>query len=131
MATGDQTRNESTVRFNFNSIMIGTAQLEVVAAFYEKLFGRPADMNDGGYAGWQVGNGFLMVGAHSEINGQSKEPARIILNIETSAVKEEFERLKALGVTVIKEPYDMEGGWIATLADPDGNYLQLMTPFEM
>lgn len=131
MATGDQTRNESTVRFNFNSIMIGTAQLEVVAAFYETLFGRPADMNDGGYAGWQVGNGFLMVGAHSEINGQSKEPARIILNIETSAVKEEFERLKALGVTVIKEPYDMEGGWIATLADPDGNYLQLMTPFEM
>jgi predicted enzyme related to lactoylglutathione lyase len=29
---------------------------------------------------------------------------------------------------VIKEPYEMEGGWIATLADPDGNYFQLVSP---
>jgi predicted enzyme related to lactoylglutathione lyase len=24
----------------------------------------------------------------------------------------------------------MEGGWIATLADPDGNYFQLVSPME-
>jgi predicted enzyme related to lactoylglutathione lyase len=117
---------------NLNSILIGTAQPQVLAGFYEKVFGRPADMSDGGYSGWQVGNCFLTVGEHSEVHGQAKEPARIILNLETKAVKEEFERLKQLGVTVIKEPYDMDGaGWIATLADPDGNYIQLMTPFEM
>lgn len=81
---------------------------------------------------WQVGNCFLTVGEHSEIKGQAKEPARIILNLETTAVKAEFERLKPLGVTVIKEPYRMgDEGWIATLADLDGNFVQLMTPFEM
>jgi predicted enzyme related to lactoylglutathione lyase len=54
-----------------------------------------------------------------------------MINFETQQVKEEFERIKALGSTVIKEPYEMEGGWIATLADPDGNYFQLVTPMEM
>jgi predicted enzyme related to lactoylglutathione lyase len=29
---------------------------------------------------------------------------------------------------VIAEPYAIGEGWIATLADPDGNYFQLMTP---
>ena len=80
--------------------------------------------------GWQVGNGFLTVGAHSEIHGKAKEPARILLNFETKTVKEDFERLKNLGVTVIKEPYEMGGAWIATLADPDGNFIQLLPPWD-
>jgi predicted enzyme related to lactoylglutathione lyase len=53
-----------------------------------------------------------------------------MLNFETPQVVEEFERIKAIGATVIKEPYGMgEGeGSIATLADPDGNFFQLMNP---
>lgn len=119
---------------NLNSILIGTAQLQALVEFYGKLFGRQADMNEGGYYGWQVGNCFLTIGEHSEVHGQAKEPARIILNLETTAVQEEFERLRNMGVTVIREPYgmdEMDVGLIATLADPDGNYIQLMTPFEM
>ncbi len=38
--------------------------------------------------------------------------------------------MKAAGAVVIKEPYEMQGMWIATLADPDGNYFQLMSPWE-
>jgi predicted enzyme related to lactoylglutathione lyase len=60
--------------------------------------------------------------------GSTKDPGRIMINFETTNVKEEFERIKALGVKVIREPYEMGGGWIATLADPDGNYFQLVTP---
>ena len=136
MATQDQTQQHPSTQpapttLNLNSILIGTAQPTVLAEFYEKIFGRPADMNEGGYSGWQVGNCFLTVGEHSEVQGQAKEPARIILNFETKAVPAEFERLKQLGVTVIKEPYGMDDGWIATLADPDGNFIQLMTPWEM
>jgi predicted enzyme related to lactoylglutathione lyase len=128
MATQDQT---TTTTLNLNSIMVGTSQVKALAAFYEKVFGRPADMADEPYYGWQVGSTFLMVGEHSEIHGQSKEPARMMLNFETGEVQKEFERLKQAGATVVKEPYSMDGsGWIATLSDPDGNFLQLMTPFE-
>jgi predicted enzyme related to lactoylglutathione lyase len=119
-------------KLDLNSILIGTAQPQVLTEFYEKLFVRPPDMSDSGYSGWQVGSCFLTIGGHSEIQGQAKEPARVIINFQTEAVQEEFERLKGLGVRVIKEPYGMDGeGWIATLADPDGNYIQLMTPMDM
>ncbi len=116
---------------NLNSVMIGSAQPSVLGEFYAKVFGRPADMNEDGWYMWQAGNCSLSIGEHSEVKGQAKEPSRIILNLETKQVKEEFERLKNLNVTVIKEPYEMGGGWIATLADPDGNYIQLMPPWEM
>ena len=112
---------------NLNSIMIGTKQPKVLAAFYEKVLGMPAGMVDEEY-GWQVGAAYLSVLDHSEMVGRTKDPGRIMFNFETPQVKEEFERIKALGGTVIKEPYEMEGGWIATLADPDSNYFQLVSP---
>ncbi len=116
---------------NFNSVMLGSNQPGALGAFYEKVFARPADMHEEDWYMWQVGSCSLSIGEHSEVKGQAKEPSRIILNLETKAVKEEFDRLKNLNVTVIKEPYEMGGGWVATLADPDGNFIQLVTPWEM
>ena len=115
---------------NLNSVMIGTKQPTVLAGFYEKVLGKPAEMIDqeNGFWGWQVGSAFLSILEHSEMGGETKDPGRIMFNFETTQVKEEFERLKASGATIIKEPYEMGGGWIATLADPDGNYFQLVTP---
>lgn len=115
---------------NLNSVMIGTKQPEVLAAFYEKVLGKPADMTDpeNGFWGWQVGSAFLGILNHSEMGGNTKDPGRIMLNFETSQLKEEFERIKAVGGVVVREPYDIGDGFIATLADPDGNYFQLMNP---
>lgn len=118
---------------NLNSVMIGTKRIKVLAAFYEKVLEKPPEMVDAehGFFGWQVGASYLGVLEHSEMGGNTKDPGRIMLNFETPQVKEEFERIKALGGTVIRAPYQMEGGWIATLADPDGNFFQLMNRMEM
>jgi predicted enzyme related to lactoylglutathione lyase len=115
---------------NLNSVMIGTQQPQELAAFYEKVIGKPADMVDGeqGFHGWQVGTTFLGILKHSEMGGAAKDPGRIMLNFETAQVQEEFERIKALGAAVIAAPYSIGEGFIATLADPDGNYFQLMNP---
>jgi predicted enzyme related to lactoylglutathione lyase len=115
---------------NLNSIMIGTKQPKVLAAFYEKVLGKPADMVDdkNGFFGWQAGKAYLAILDHSQMVGRTKDPGRVMINFETPQVKAEFERIKALGGAVITEPYEMGGGWIATLADPDGNYFQLVTP---
>lgn len=122
---------QQTSAINLNSIMIGSAQPKVLAEFYEQVFGRPADMSEGEWYMWQGRNCALSVAEHSEVKGQAKEPSRIIVNLETKDVKEEFERLTKGSATIIKEPYEMGGAWIATLADPDGNFIQLMTPWEM
>lgn len=118
---------------NLNSLMIGTMQPKVLAEFYEKMFAKAPDMVDGGWYGWQVGSSFFSIGEHSKMGGMAKDPGRVMFNLETKTVRQEFERMKAAGATVIKEPYAFEEGGvesIATLADPDGNYFQLMAPWE-
>jgi predicted enzyme related to lactoylglutathione lyase len=115
---------------NFNNILIGSEDPQRLVDYYTKLFGKPG-MEEGGYAGWQIGTGFMSIGPHSEVHGKNPAPGRMIWNIETADVKGEFDKLKAAGAIVIREPYNMEEGQeftIATLADPDGNYFQLMSP---
>jgi predicted enzyme related to lactoylglutathione lyase len=116
-----------------NSVMIGTKQPKVLAAFYEKALGKPADMVDSenGFFGWQLGSAYLSVLEHSEMGGSTKDPGRVMFNFETTEVREEFHRIRTLGGQVIREPYEMGGEWIATLADPDGNYFQLVPPLPM
>jgi predicted enzyme related to lactoylglutathione lyase len=117
---------------NFNNILIGSEDPQRLVDYYTKIFGKPV-MSDGGYTGWQIGSGFFAVGAHDEVKGKSAHPGRIIWNIETADVRGEFAKLKEAGAIVVREPYSFEGypdSWIATLADPDDNYFQLMTPMD-
>ena len=116
---------------NLNGILIGSDDPTRLVDYYTKLFGEPA-MSEGGYTVWQIGSGYVAVGAHSEVSGKSAHPGRIIWNIETPNVRDEFTRFKAAGATVVAEPYSMDEApdddLIATFADPDGNYFQLMSP---
>jgi predicted enzyme related to lactoylglutathione lyase len=111
-----------------NSIMIGTTQLPVMGAFYEKVFGRPADMFDSeeGFFSWKFGGTSLAVFTHSEMTGNTKDPGRLMINYGTEDVRQEFERIRDLGGRVVSEPYQMDDGWVATLADPEGNYFQIV-----
>ncbi|MEA2610116.1 MAG: hypothetical protein QOJ75_2359 [Chloroflexota bacterium] len=117
---------------NFNNILIGSANPEGLVEYYTKVLGKPT-MADGGYTGWLIGSGFVAVGPHSEVTGKNPQPGRLIWNIESSDVKGDFDRMKAAGAIVVREPYEFEGApgsAIATLADPDGNYFQLTSPFQ-
>ncbi|RJR14873.1 hypothetical protein C4579_03695 [Candidatus Microgenomates bacterium] len=121
------------MKLNFNSILLSTENFKELTEFYKKIFGKDPDMSDENYAGFMVGSAFFSIGAHDKIKGKNPNPDRILFNFETKDVKGEFERVKDLGAKVIKAPYTMEGYpdfWIATLADPDGNYFQLITPWE-
>ncbi len=118
---------------NLNNILIGSEDPQRLVEYYTKLFGEPGMAEEGGYTGWQIGTGTVTVGPHDQVKGRNAHPGRIIWNVETPEVKSEFERMKAAGAIVVAEPYSFEGYpdmWIATLADPDDNYFQLMTPFD-
>jgi predicted enzyme related to lactoylglutathione lyase len=117
---------------NFNNILIGSEDPQRLADYYTRLFGEPT-WNEGGYTGWLIGSGAVSVGPHDQVHGKNAHPGRIIWNIESTDVKADFERFKTAGAVVIREPYTFEqapGSWIATFADPDDNYFQLMTPME-
>lgn len=52
--------------------MIGTTKFKEMAEFYEKVIGRPSDMKEEGWSGWQVGSTFITIGEHSEMKGKAK-----------------------------------------------------------
>jgi predicted enzyme related to lactoylglutathione lyase len=60
----------------------------------------------------------------------------VIWNIQTPDVRGQFEKLKAAGAIVVREPYQPGGApgdgaretLIATFSDPDNKYFQLMSP---
>lgn len=116
---------------NFNSILVFSEDPKKLAEFYKKVFEKDPEWDDQGYTGFQVGAASITFGPHDKVKGRSANPERIMFNLETDDVKGEFERIKGLGAEVIADPYgpkEEPGGLIATFADPDGNYFQLMTP---
>jgi len=116
---------------NLNSILLFSEAPKKLVDFYRQVLGREPKWQEGEYNGFEVGACALVIGPHSKVRGANKNPERVMFNFETKEVKGEFERMKGLGAKVIAEPYQMgddQGHWIATLADPDGNYFQLMSP---
>lgn len=114
-----------------NNIMMGSENPKKLADFYNKVIGDAA-WHDGDWYGYQLGGG-LLIGPHSEVKGKNKTPGRIMIGFETKDVKAEFARIKELGGEVVAEPYNPgedKSLWLATIADPDGNYLQLASPWE-
>jgi predicted enzyme related to lactoylglutathione lyase len=115
---------------DFNSILIGSEDPQRLIDYYTRLLGEPT-FADGGYSTWQIGSGSVSIGAHSEVKGGNAHPGRIIWNIESTDVRADYARLVEKGAIVVREPYnfdDYPDMWIATLADPDDNYFQLMSP---
>lgn len=122
---------------NFNSALIFSENPSALVEFYKKVFQADPSWSGGEFHGFTLGSGALVIGPHDKVKGKSAKPERIMLNFETADVKGEFDRIKGLGVTIVQEPYhpgeDSHDGssQVATFADPDGNYFQLMSPMKM
>jgi predicted enzyme related to lactoylglutathione lyase len=114
------------------SLLLFSTNPEALSGFYGKILGKGPEWSEGGYFGHLAGDTYLVIGPHDKVTGPSREPERILLNFEAKDVKGEFTRIVGLGTKVIAEPYRMEGEemWIATLADPDGNFFQIVSPME-
>lgn len=123
---------EKVFMLHLNSILLSSDNSKRLIQFYEKVLDKKsASWGDDDWGGFDVGGFWLTIGPHDKVKGQTKEPERMIFNFETTEVSKEFDRIKAMGVEVIAEPYqpgEARDMWIATFADPDGNYFQLMSP---
>jgi len=124
---------EAEKMLDLRSILVFSEDPKQLSDFYKKVFQKDPDWVMEGYYGFNAGKTFLTFGPHDKVKGKNQYPDRMMYNFETRDVKGEFERIKGFGAKVVAEPYKMgedADGWIATFADPDGNYFQLMTPWE-
>ena len=119
---------------NLNSVLLGSENPQRLAEFYTKVLGEPSwKGEEGDWVGFQVADGWLGIGPHDQVKGQNSTPGRIMAGFETADVEGEFERIKGLGAEVVAEPYhpgEASEMWLATFADPDGNYFQLASPMK-
>ena len=116
---------------NFNSILIGSEDPARLADYYTKLFGKPT-WDDGGYSTGCSGRCSVYWSAQ---RGARQEPTTRPVDLEHREQRR-AGRLRSIqgrrchgrarAIWVRRAP----GSLIATFADPDDNYFQLMTPME-
>ena len=101
-----------------------------LATFYEDVVGLPLLESKHAHV-FDVGSARLRITPHRETKGPSKEPTRFLINLFVADVEAELGRLRNQGVVVVR-PATREswGGLVLTLADPDGNYFQLIEQTE-
>jgi predicted enzyme related to lactoylglutathione lyase len=115
-------------------IMIGSDQPDILGDFYTKLFG-DAGWHEDQWYGYQVGTGTLMIGPHSDVHGANTDAPRLMIVVEDNDVRSMFDQFVAKGAREVAKPYQPDAKnspdvWLATVADPDGNYLQLTSPWD-
>ena len=115
-----------------DSVFIWTDDAPKLKAFYGDKLGLEKAMEEGDFVAFKLpeGDSQIVVGPHSEVHGQTKEPNRVMVNFAVKSCQKTYEELKGRGVEFTKEPTPEPDGpvTIATFRDPDGNTLQL---FEM
>ena len=69
------------------------------------------------------GEARLWVGQHSEVKGQSKDPCRIMFNVNVDSVQKAYGELLLKGVKFVAIPFKAStfDKWFATFSDIDGN----------
>ena len=107
---------------NLGSILVGSSQVDAMKDWYRACFS--PDENEMG--AFVFGGVQLFVEEHSEVSGSNENGHRIILNLDVSGCRDLEAHLNSHGVTWVREVEQMPFGLIGTVADPDGNMLQII-----
>ena len=95
--------------------------------FYRDLLGLEASVQIPGFVVFgEPGTPVLALGTHSEVRGRNADPARHMVGLLTDDVDADCKRLKNAGVAFVEDPTDYDRLRIATLKDPEGNFIQLL-----
>ena len=113
------------------SLHINSSQPKQLGLFYEDVLGLKPAWSSDNITGFLIGDFRLEIAGHDQVAGHNSTPARHFFDLMVDDVYAEFERIIGLGGTVIQEPYEFSDEdlkmVIATLADLDGNYFQLVS----
>lgn len=104
------------------SIMIGSDDVEAMKDWYRKAFG--VEENEMG--AFVFGGVGLFIEEHSEVSGKAADPARIIINLDVADCRAAEKMVEAAGANWIRKVEHQPYGLIGTVADPDGNYVQII-----
>lgn len=105
-----------------DSLLVGSTNPDEMKKWYRRAFG--VEENDMG--AFEFGGVQFFVEEHSEVSGPTKEPARVIINLNVDDCNALGAHLKDMGAKFVREVEQESFGLIGTVADPDGNYVQII-----
>lgn len=103
------------------SLLIGSSNVDAMKQWYRDAFG----ITENDMGAFELGIG-VFIEEHSDISGPTKEPARVIINLNVDDCRAVESHLDSLGVTWVRKVEQEPFGLIGTVADPDGNYIQII-----
>jgi predicted enzyme related to lactoylglutathione lyase len=104
------------------SLLLGSSNVAEMRNWYHRAF----DAKENAMGAFELGAVQLFIEAHSEVHGSAQEPARCVLNLDVDDCRALAEHLRALGTRFVRDVEQEPFGLIATVTDPDGNYVQLI-----
>jgi predicted enzyme related to lactoylglutathione lyase len=104
------------------SLLVGSSQADAMKGWYRRCF----DVKENEMGAFDFGGVQLFIEAHTDVSGPAKEPARMIINLNVDDCRALESHLRSQNVTWIREVEQMPFGLIGTVADPDGNYVQVI-----
>ncbi len=109
-----------------HSVLIWSEDVKRLVPFYRDVLGLKPQMESEGFVVFLLNGAGLAIGTHSEVQGRSRDPNRMMVNLRVDDCQGEYERLSKQGVEFIRTPTKDAIHIIATFHDPDGNVLQLL-----
>jgi predicted enzyme related to lactoylglutathione lyase len=104
------------------SLLVGSSNVEAMKAWYRQAF----DVTENDMGAFEFGPVQFFVEEHSEVSGPTKEPARVIINLNVDDCRAIESHLEQMGANWVRKVEQMPFGLIGTVADPDGNYVQVI-----
>ena len=104
------------------SLLVGSSQPDVMKEWYRKAF----EVSENEMGAFDFSGVQLFIEPHSEVSGPAKEPARVIINLNVPDCRAIESHLKDQSVKWVRKVEQTSFGLIGTVADPDGNYVQII-----
>ena len=105
------------------SLVLGSSDPERIAGWYQAAFAPGREVVD---SVLHLNHGLLIFERRSDVEPTSREPGRIIINIEVDELATLVEHLEALDIDWVRPVEMIPVGLIATLRDADGNLVNLL-----
>jgi predicted enzyme related to lactoylglutathione lyase len=110
------------VTVSLGSLLLGSDRVDEMKTWYRRAF----DVEENAMGAFELGAVQLFIETHSEVSGRAQDPARCIINLDVDDARGLAQHMKDLGAVFVRKLEQEPFGLIATVADPDGNYLQII-----
>ena len=108
-------------------VLISTAVSRHAAMrhFYVETLGLEPRSDRPGFVNFDFGQSRLTIATHDRVSGTAADPSRVMVNLRTADIQTAVSRCDPS--QVIRWPErEKWGGMVATVTDPDGNFVQFL-----